>query len=74
MAKTSAKPVRYDKAEWALISDLKKRTKPPLSVSEISRRAVRFAVPKMLTGELPISDTVLLPSATKRAKKSGVSA
>jgi hypothetical protein len=49
-------PIRFDDTEKNLIGDLQDRTEPTMSVNEIMRRAVRFAVPKFLSGEAPLTE------------------
>lgn len=69
MATTNSKPIRYTPVEWDQIVEVRNRTVPKLSVSEIQRRAIRWYVPKILSGEIPISDkVVLLPAQSGRAK------
>lgn len=50
--KGSAIPTRFNPAEEQFLSDLKEQTKLPKS--ELIRRAVRFAGPKFLSGEVNI--------------------
>lgn len=49
-------PIRFDDVEKKLIGDLQDRTEPTMSVNEIMRRAVRFAVPKFLSGDAPLTE------------------
>lgn len=48
-------PIRFDATECTLIDDLRNRTDPAMSVNEILRRAVRFSVPKFISGEAPLT-------------------
>jgi hypothetical protein len=58
-------PIRFDDTEKKLIGDLQNRTDPKMSVNDVMRRAVRYAVPKFLTGEAPL--TTLQPEVAKLA-------
>lgn len=48
-------PIRFDDVEKKLIGDLQKRTDPSMSVNEVMRRAIRYAVPKFISGEAPLT-------------------
>lgn len=63
-AKGNPKPVRFDHNDSLLISQLQQRSDPPLSATEIIRRSVRFAVPKFLSGEAPLTE--IKPRARRR--------
>lgn len=68
MAKTkqnNPQPIRFDDEEQKLIAELQKATSPKMSVSQIVRRAARFALPKMLSGEVPLIDHVAKPAVLK---------
>lgn len=62
-APQKVQPVRFDKEEAGMITQIQDRTKPRPSVSFIVKRAVRFAAPKILRGEVPLYDTE--PSLSK---------
>lgn len=64
MSKSSPVPVRLEKDEKKVIKVLAKQS--GLSVSEVLRRAVRYAAPRFLSGEAPLG---LQPIAA--AKKGG---
>lgn len=59
-------PIRFDETERTMIGDLQERTDPQMSVNEIMRRAVRFAVPKFLSGEALLTE--LKPKRSARTK------
>ncbi len=61
-------PIRFDDEEKKLITDLQDRTSPALSVNEVMRRAIRYAVPKFISGEAPL--TTLKAKATEPAAAS----
>lgn len=54
-------PIRFDDTEQGLIGDLQDRTEPTMSVNEVIRRSVRYAVPKFISGKVPL--TALKPKA-----------
>ena len=61
MAKKAAKkhpqPIRFDDEETKLIADIQKHTNPRPSVSLITKRAIRFAAPRILSGEVSLYTT-----------------
>lgn len=50
----SPQPVRFDRKEDAMIRTIHRRARGALSISGVVRRAVRFAGPKLLSGEIPL--------------------
>lgn len=63
--KTISWPVALDATERKLITDLKTLSGGVLTVSQIQRAAVRYAVPKFLSGEVPVSGALtLVPDKT----------
>lgn len=55
-------PIRFDETEKELIEGLQERTEPKMSVNEIMRRSLRFAVPKFLSGEASLTELKPAPS------------
>jgi hypothetical protein len=55
-AMAKIQPVRLDAEEEGLIEKIQKKTKPRPSVSFVLKRALRFAAPKILRGEVPMND------------------
>ena len=49
-------PVRLDSEEEKMVEDIQKKTKPRPSVSFIMKRALRFAAPKILKGQVSLND------------------
>lgn len=49
-------PIRFDDEEKKMIADLQDRTSPRMSVNDVMRRAVRYAVPKFLNNEAPLTE------------------
>lgn len=48
-------PIRFDETDCTLIDDLRNRTDPRMSVNQIVRHALRFAIPKFIAGEAPLT-------------------
>lgn len=48
-------PIRFDSEENRMIAELQDRTQPQMSVNDIMRRSLRFAVPKFLSGEAALT-------------------
>ncbi len=48
-------PIRFDAEEKKLITDLQDATSPAMSVNEVMRRSIRYAVPKFLSGEAQLT-------------------
>jgi hypothetical protein len=61
--KTISWAAAFDLEERTMLRDLKKASGNVLTVSEIQRAAVRFAVPKFLSGEAEISGRFRLSPA-----------
>lgn len=57
---TSSWPVGFDKEEIKLLKDLRDAAGGKISVGELTRAAVRFAAPKFLSGEAPITERLTL--------------
>lgn len=64
--KGHSQPVRFDKSDEKLIGDLQDKTGHLISVAEITRRAVRFAVPKFINGEVDIFKLETEPAAASK--------
>lgn len=69
-AKGNPLPVRLDKATSDVVAKLKTRT--GMNTSEVLRRAVRYAAPLFLSGQVSIAD-VGGDDAIKRSKNKTVS-
>lgn len=60
--------VGFDKEELGILKQLSKATGKQVAIATIVRSAVRYAAPKMLSGEAPITERLTLtPQATPPA-------
>lgn len=65
---TSSWPVGFDKEERKMLKELQEAAGGRISIGELARASVRYAAPKFLTGEAPITERLTLrplPTATQ---------